>query len=90
MDNFDELETIKGDLSSCLILENSFDKFKRLGEIAKETDSSNIPEFLKKRIKDRIQEHQLNIVGILDFGCGIIDLETSGEKENTEIPKILK
>ena len=66
MENFDELDRIKGDLSSCLSLSDNFEKFKRLGEIAQETDSSQMPHFMKKRIKRKITEHQLSIAGLLN------------------------
>ena len=75
MENFEELDRIKGDLGSCLSLEDNFEKFKRLGEIARETDSSQLPRFLKDRIKHKINEHQLSIAGLLNpFDLDLKDL----------------
>ncbi len=73
MENFEELERINGDIASCLSLSDNFAKFKRLGEIAQETDSSKMPKFIKDRIKARIQKHQLNIAGLLDVSIPLND-----------------
>lgn len=62
----DTLEVLNQDFKSALKWESEADKFKALENVAKETNSADIPEFLKARILNSVREHQFNIVGHLD------------------------
>jgi hypothetical protein len=63
----DTLEVINQDFKSALLFEDSDSRFKALDNVAKETNSSDIPNFLKARILNSIREHQFSIVSLGDL-----------------------
>lgn len=58
-------EILTEEYKTALQIESKFDKFQALGEFIKDTSSSNMPDFLKKRFIQRAEEHQFELVGFL-------------------------
>lgn len=63
----DELEIINQDFKNALLFEDKFSRFNALNNVAKETSSSDIPNFLKARILNSINEQQQSIIGLMDI-----------------------
>jgi len=61
-----EMDTIKGEFKKAMCFENPVSRFEALIEVARLTDSSDIPIFMKRRINERISENQMAVVGLLD------------------------
>ena len=63
----DILERLNEQFKSALVFEDKFSKFNALSEFAKETNSADIPEFLKQRMLKSASEQQMSLVGLMDI-----------------------
>lgn len=64
----ENINRLSDDFNKILCFEDKFKRFSALGDLARETASSDIPNFLKERLIYRIGEEQGFIVGFLNFG----------------------
>jgi hypothetical protein len=69
-----ELETIKEDFKKALSFESPINRFNALIGVARLTDSSDLPSFLKDRINKRVVEKQHECVGLKQISMsGLFD-----------------
>lgn len=59
-----ELEEIKENFKKSLSFENPVSRFEALIEVARQTDGSGLPSFMKERIQKRIFEKQQEASGL--------------------------
>ncbi len=64
MENLD-LNIIQDEFKKALLIENKLDQFESLRQVAIQTDSSSLPNFMKDRINQAISNKQMALVGLL-------------------------